>query len=150
MWTGLCFSVWYAESMRKCLYCQKLLSKRFQVKYCSNRCQVDAQYKTYIFRWKSGAVDGNRGIRSENISGHIKKYLLEKFKSKCSLCGWGKEHPMTGNVPLEIDHVDGDASNNLESNIRLLCPNCHALTSNFKNLNRGRGRKWRREKYIKN
>lgn len=57
---------------------------------------------------------------------------------------------MTGNVPLEIDHVDGDASNNLESNIRLLCPNCHALTSNFKNLNRGRGRKWRREKYIKN
>ena len=57
---------------------------------------------------------------------------------------------MTGHVPLEIDHIDGDAENNIETNLRVLCPNCHSLTPHFRNLNKGKGRKWRMKKYIKN
>jgi hypothetical protein len=34
--------------------------------------------------------------------------------------------------------------------LRVLCPNCHALTPFYKNMNRGNGRKWRMDKYIKN
>lgn len=66
-----------------------------------------------------------------------------KIGEKCSMCGWNKRHPITHKVPLEIDHIDGNADNNKETNIRLICPNCHALTPHFRNLNRGRGRKWR-------
>jgi hypothetical protein len=74
---------------------------------------------------------------------------LEKYNRACSLCGWSKINPATGNIPLEIDHIDGNAENNKEDNLRMLCPNCHALTPSFRNLNRGAGREWRRQKYLK-
>jgi hypothetical protein len=51
----------------------------------------------------------------------------------CSACG-GTEwqgQPM----PLELDHIDGDRENNLLGNIRLVCPNCHALTPTYRGRN---------------
>jgi hypothetical protein len=114
---------------------------RWQVKYCSNKCQLDAQYNEYIDQWKN-----NKKSSSKNISKHIKKYFLMKYGERCSICKWNKRHTRSGNVPLEIDHLDGNAQNNNEKNLRLLCPNCHALTSNFKNFNKGHGRTWRTNK----
>jgi len=136
--------------MRHCDVCKTILAKRHQIKFCSNKCQAEYRYQTYINLWKKGRVTGNKGIFAKGISGHLKQYLLKKFGNKCSTCGWNKVHPITGTVPLEIDHIDGDAENNKEANLRLLCPNCHALTPFFKNLNKGKGRKWRMDKYIKN
>lgn len=42
-------------------------------------------------------------------------------------------------IPLEVHHIDGDNQNNELNNLRLLCPNCHALTKNWrgKNINQG-------------
>lgn len=34
---------------------------------------------------------------------------------------------------LQVDHVDGQCYNNEESNLRLLCPNCHSQTPTFSN-----------------
>ncbi len=135
---------------KKCIECQTELSTRFQKKYCSNQCQKEFEYRTYILRWKMGKENGNIGITAKNISGHLKKYLFEKYKEKCALCKWDKRHPKTGTAPLEIDHKDGNSENNKEENLILLCPNCHALTPYFKNFNRGKGRQWRKDKYIKN
>jgi len=130
--------------------CGVAFSERHQVKFCSNKCQADCQYRKWVDRWRGGKVSGSIGITTKNISGHLKRYLTEKFGKKCSICLWEKKHPVTGVVPLEIDHIDGNAENNHEVNLQLLCPNCHALTPFYKNLNKGKGRKWRMKKYIKN
>ncbi len=128
---------------RLCLSRKKELL-RYQGKFCSNQCQSDTQYSSYIRKWKNGQVDGGRGISTRNISKHLKKYLYDKYEGKCSQCGWNKLHPKTNLSPLEVDHIDGDSENNNENNLRILCPNCHSLTSNFRNHNRGKGRLWRK------
>lgn len=56
-------------------------------------------------------------------------------------CGWGKIHDITNNVPIQLNHINGDSNNNNLKNVELLCPNCHSLTYNFGSLNNGFGRK---------
>ncbi len=109
---------------------------------------MDFAYKKYIAEWQLGYAHGGRGVNAKNVSGHVIRYLREKYSS-CSICNWDRVNPVTKRVPLEIDHIDGNSENNQESNLRLICPNCHSLSSNFRNLNYGNGRVWRKAKYIK-
>ncbi len=113
-------------------------TERWSKKYCSNKCQWKKQYENFITKWKGGL-----DVKTKNISGYIRRYLIEKNGEKCSNCGWCKRHPVTSRVPLEVDHIDGNAENNRERNLRIVCPNCHSLSLNFRNLNKGKGRKWR-------
>ncbi|MEU0082540.1 HNH endonuclease [Streptomyces sp. NPDC006274] len=56
---------------------------------------------------------------------------------QCDECGTGPKWfglPMT----LEIDHVNGDRNDDRRENLRLLCPNCHAVTSTWCRGGRGR------------
>ena len=135
---------------RLCLQCHTVLENRYKIIYCSNRCQLQRRYQIWIDSWKKGKKDGNKGITTKNISGHLKRYLYEKFQNKCARCQWNVKNPITGNIPLEVEHIDGNSENNKEENLTLLCPNCHALTPFYKNLNKGNGRKWRMDKYVKN
>ena len=135
--------MWYTIDMKHCKQCETAITTR-QEFYCSNRCQIDYQYQKHILAWKADSDKGIGGRVTKNVSKHIKRYLFETTKEKCSLCKWSKCHPTTGKIPLEVDHIDGNAENNHINNLRLLCPNCHALTPHFRNLNKGNGRKWRR------
>ena len=112
---------------------------RHSYKYCSNKCQMDSQYLLYIKRWKNS---GETGLQGHGVvSRHIKRYLREKFGNKCCLCGWAKVNPISDLPPLVADHIDGNWRNNIETNLRLLCPNCDALSPTYAGHNRGKGRK---------
>lgn len=54
----------------------------------------------------------------------------------CEQCGETKWLDVP--IPLEVHHVDGDPLNNEMDNLKLLCPNCHACTDNYrgKNINK--------------
>ena len=118
---------------------EKTLCRKILFKSLPSR----SQYRQYVQAWQLGNKDGSRGIRARTISRHLVRFLTEKYGEKCSLCGWDKRHPKTGRVPLEIDHANGNSENNVEENLRLICPNCHSLTLNFRNLYKGNGRAWR-------
>lgn len=120
-----------------CLNCNKKIDK--VKKYCNNICQREYQYKTYINNWIQGLETGIRG--KDQISMHVRRYLFEINNDSCQICGWNKINPVTEKSPLEIHHKDGDHKNNVLENLQLLCPNCHSLTSTYKALNTGNGRK---------
>lgn len=46
---------------------------------------------------------------------------------RCNLDEWLGEL-----ITLEVHHIDGDNLNNKESNLQLLCPNCHSQTDNWR------------------
>ena len=131
--------------MEKCKICGKEFEKGY-AGFCSRKCYMDNRYLNYIAMWKNGEVDGGAGNWGD-ISDYVRRYLFEKNDSKCSICGWGEVNKFTGKVPLEIDHIDGNPLNHSESNLRLICPNCHALTENYRGRNvkngetKGRGYK---------
>ena len=128
----------------QCVNCNREINKRN--KYCSLRCQKEFQYKQYIINWKNGKENGMRG--EYQISSYIRNYIFEKYNNKCAICSWGEVNPYTNNIPLEIEHKDGNYRNNNEENLILLCPNCHSLTSTYKGANVNKGRS-SRKKYNK-
>ncbi len=125
-----------------CLTCGKEPASALY-KYCSNACQFKYQHIKYIVDWKSGKEHGLQRLGVVSI--HTKRYLREKYHNKCCLCGWAEINPKTKIVPLVADHIDGNWRNNIESNLRLVCPNCDSLSPTYAALNKGNGRKNRPE-----
>lgn len=119
--------------IRYCLACEKQLPTCCYNKVCNTKCDHDYKYIKYITQWKAGLVDGMCG--KYGISGHIRRYLIEKYGNQCVECGWNKVNTVTKKVPVHIDHIDGNYRNNKEENLKLICPNCHSLTSTYGALN---------------
>lgn len=72
--------------------------------------------------------------------GKKRERLFKECNYSCSQCGYNKTRDC-GGIILEIDHIDGDHTNNSYDNLRVLCPNCHALTPNFRNWGRAGNKK---------
>lgn len=128
------------KSRTRCPICGKETA-RSGYKYCSNTCQMEYQYQSYIERWENGKEKGLTCLGL--VSRYIKKYLRRKFGDKCCLCGWSEINPKLGYSPLVADHIDGNWRNNTETNLRLLCPNCDSLTPTFAALNKGHSKRVR-------
>lgn len=134
------------KKVKKCLNCDNKVKNNWHKNiFCSNKCHSDYVYLKYISDWKEGKVDGKSG--EYGVSKHIRKYLFRKYDNSCSKCGWSEINLFTNKIPLELEHIDGDSTNNKEENLELLCPNCHSLTKTYKGANRGNGRHNRMKRY---
>lgn len=125
---------------KKCLYCGKHVYNKF----CNNTCKNLYHRKQKIEDWLSGK---DSGTQKGGYKPFIKNYLLEKHNYKCSGCGWSEKNPVTNNIPLEVEHIDGNAYNNRPENLDLICPNCHSLTKSYRGSNKGNGRRSYLKKY---
>ena len=120
--------------MNSCKNCQKTVKRKVSV-YCSNQCQKDFEHKVLVKEWLLGNIKGTVG-RTLQIARFVRKYLKESRGSACSECGWDEVHPVDGKSLTEIDHIDGDASNTVPENLKILCPNCHSMTPTFRARNK--------------
>jgi hypothetical protein len=67
----------------------------------------------------------------------LKQRLIEAGlkESKCEICS--RDNWNGRPIPLELDHINGRRDDNRLSNLRLLCPNCHAQTPTYRGRNIG-------------
>lgn len=65
-------------------------------------------------------------LRSRLIKEGYKEYKCEC----CNLSEW-----LNKPIQLELHHIDGNIQNHSLDNLKILCPNCHAQTNNYKIFN---------------
>lgn len=63
-----------------------------------------------------------------------RKRIIEQQNGCCNRCGIS--HWLSHPLIIEIDHKDGDNTNNSRDNLEGLCPNCHSLTSTWRGRNK--------------
>jgi hypothetical protein len=110
-----------------CKFCKKTFKfwkGQHKGLYCSNKCRGYQQ----VFQ----------GFTKNTFFGMSKrKFLFEHIfkKPTCTECGqndlWNNKF-----LKLQIDHINGDSSDNRFENLRVLCPNCHTQTSTWGNPNK--------------
>ena len=131
-------------------------SKRFENIYCSHSCAAKVSNKIPK-RKKAPKKHIDRSVWIEMLQAQtmenfqngeltkrssIRRCLIQTVGNTCSIC---KNNNLWNGQPLTliVDHIDGNAGNNVPSNLRLLCPNCNSQTLTFCGRNRGKGRQSR-------
>ncbi len=137
-----------------CNYCNKELIPPNQIKYCSRSCSTLSSKNRLgtgkIHKCRVCNIDipkrrtyCNDHIQYDKIITNLsvaktdrtrRKILIEKYGASCWKCMLDKWMDLP--IPIELDHIDGNPGNNDESNLRLLCLNCHAQTDTWKNKQR--------------
>ena len=127
--------------------------------FCSRSCANSRVFSDEAKHKKSIALKGKRptGIikDKEAWSKKIKETALKKYLSTpfeelgminkrrrvfeeqaycCNKCGISKW--LSKPISLELDHKDGNTSNNNRENLEGLCPNCHSITDTWRGRNK--------------
>lgn len=87
--------------------------------------------------------NGSKIPLNEILEGKHPQYQTNKLRIRlikeglkmhqCECCGI--EDWMNKPISLELDHIDGNRTNHILENLRILCPNCHSQTSTYRAKN---------------
>lgn len=84
--------------------------------------------------WNKSKYDYSRLQNGVAVKSPVLKRILIHLRGhKCEMCGMSLWNDFP--IPLEVHHEDGNTLNNELNNIHLLCPNCHAVTYNWRKPN---------------
>ena len=75
----------------------------------------------------------NSPVTQKVLRGYVERHNILEYK--CQKCGCDG-HWQDGIISLEIDHINGDNTDNRIENLHYLCPNCHALTETYRGKNK--------------
>jgi hypothetical protein len=115
-----------------CKVCSKEIKNYYSKKsiYCSVLCRLKDQKTDLLTRFEKGEINQRPTLR---------KILSQQKGYSCVGCGISEYNKKP--ITLQVNHIDGNCTNNLPSNLELICPNCHSQTNTFGGKNKGRGRK---------
>jgi hypothetical protein len=132
-------STTWKEILQKCGYnncgCSKYLKKRIQelnidVAHIKTKTSISNDFVKY--KLADILVSNSNYASMVRLKLRLIKEL--KWEEKCSVCNLTKW--MDKPIPLEIDHINGIHTDNTITNIRFICPNCHAQTDTYKGKNK--------------
>ncbi|QBZ72750.1 HNH endonuclease [Gordonia phage GodonK] len=115
----------------------RLLGHESRARYA--RIVADRERINYTHFLGQSWNKGNKtrsSIEKSLVKGKFVKNLRARLiedgvkEAKCERCGiveWNGEP-----APLELDHINGDNTDNRLENLRILCPNCHAQTPTWR------------------
>ena len=161
----------YMKSPKICNRCNEIIPyEKRRNKYCSKRCAALSNNKLFP-RTHNGVPFPNckkcgkklkhhgnfckecKGLMHEEkiincgdfghpVLSTVRRYLIKIRGYKCEQC---KNSIWDGKpIPLDTHHINGNSGDNRLENLKLLCPNCHSLTDNFKSKNKGNGKRKRK------
>lgn len=121
---------------RRCVFCEAPIAGRRAKLYCNSTCAAGPKRAgaDEVAAWLAGEIPGHTGATC-NLKRWVRTWVLERANYACEECGWNERHPVDGRPLVEVDHIDGDAENTTPQNLRVLCPNHHAMTSTFRRRN---------------
>jgi hypothetical protein len=143
--------------MKQCLKCGAQHEKSGT--YCSRSCANSRIFSDEAKLKKSIALKGKPAFRShydkEAQAAKSRQRWLEKYNATpfielgienrrrrvfeeqdycCNKCGISEWQGFK--IPLELEHKDGNSTNNVRENLEGLCPNCHSITDTWRGRNK--------------
>ncbi|MDO7854721.1 hypothetical protein [Hymenobacter convexus] len=86
------------------------------------------------FSWDNILVENSPYTSTARLRNRLIAHGLKL--SKCERCGLSEW--LAQPIPLELLHANGINNDHRLANLQLLCPNCHALTENYRGKNQNR------------
>jgi len=126
---------------KTCIVCGKKVHSGNKTGYCFD-CMIEHRKQEKIKTWLE---TGSTGIGvATTLRSSIRDYIYETQNHKCAICGM--ERTWNGKpINFILDHIDGDASNSSQENVRLICPNCDSQLDTYKSKNKHSARSFRTE-----
>ena len=119
----------------KCLECWILFHplksskvKNFCSRECASKNRNDKKMEEIFQSLINWTCKIGHGLRT------IKKSMIKHFWHTCFSC-W-LSNWLSWPIPLEVHHINWKSLDHRLENLQLLCPNCHALTDNYKFKNK--------------